>query len=81
MYQDLDAKRQPQDKQPSEYPIIKSLFGDGLFNLNKDAENEFVEQEDVVNLRNLENLHFIADADSSQTETIFFKKYNKKREQ
>lgn len=70
MYQDLDAKGWPQDKQPSEHPIIKSLFGDGLFNLNKDAENEFVEQEDVISLRNLENLHFIADADSSQTEAI-----------
>jgi very-short-patch-repair endonuclease len=70
MYQDLDAKVWPKDKQPSEHPIIKSLFGSGFFNFNEDKEDEIIEKEFSNSLQNLENLHFIADADSSQTEAI-----------
>lgn len=70
MYQDLDSKNWPDGKAPSEHPIIKSLFGEGFHSLN---ENENIETSDdyVSNeLKNLDNFHFIADADSSQTEAI-----------
>ena len=70
MYQDLDSKNWPDGKDPSEHPIIKSLFGEGFHSLN---ENENIETSDdyvSTELKNLDNFHFIADADSSQTEAI-----------
>ncbi len=70
MYQDLDSKNWPEEKQPADHPVIRSLFGEGFQSIDgidgSDLTKEDVERE----LQNLENFHFIADADSSQTEAV-----------
>lgn len=70
MYQDLDSKNWPEGKDPSEHPIIKSLFGDGFHSLNENENIDNSEESVSYELKNLDNFHFIADADSSQTEAI-----------
>ena len=70
MYQDLDAKSWPEDKQPSEHPIIKSLFGEGFSDFKDESDAEILESDILPQLQNLEKFHFIADSDSSQTEAI-----------
>lgn len=70
MYQDLDAKGWPEDKKPDKHSIIQSLFGEGFYNSNEKENKNTLENDVVKELQNLENFHFIADADSSQTEAI-----------
>jgi very-short-patch-repair endonuclease/DNA polymerase III delta prime subunit len=70
MYQDLDVKGWPEDKQPSDHPIIKSLFGDGFYDFKNENELQILDSDITPLLQSLENFHFIADADSSQTEAI-----------
>ncbi|MFT5253392.1 MAG: very-short-patch-repair endonuclease [Flavobacteriales bacterium] len=70
MYQDLDKTKWAEDNQPGDHPIIKSLFGEGFLNESKDLENEVAEESISKSLQSLEAFHFIADADSSQSEAI-----------
>ncbi|QED38999.1 DUF3320 domain-containing protein [Antarcticibacterium arcticum] len=70
MYQDLDAKNWPKNKQPSDHPILQSLFGNGFENFNDTEKGDFGEEDIFNGLQNLDEFHFIADADSSQTEAI-----------
>jgi superfamily I DNA and/or RNA helicase/very-short-patch-repair endonuclease len=70
MYQDLDVKGWPENKQPFEHPVIKSLFGDGFYDFKNESELEILDSDIQPLLQNLQNFHFIADADSSQTEAI-----------
>lgn len=70
MYQDLDANNWPEGNKPHQNPIIKALFGKGFDN-NIEKENiDIVDSNVIKELQNLENFHFIADADSSQTEAV-----------
>lgn len=70
MYQDLDSKNWPEGKDPSEHPIIKSLFGEGFHSLEENQNSEPLDDYLSSELKNLDNFHFISDADSSQTEAI-----------
>ena len=71
MYQDLDATKWPDDKQPAEHPILKSLFGEGFYNTSKNDEEIEINEDNITeSLQKLDNFHFIADADSSQSEAI-----------
>jgi len=70
MYQDLDSKNWPEGKEPAEHPIIKSLFGDGFHSLDENENFESSDDNISGELKNLDNFHFISDADSSQTEAI-----------
>ncbi|MCM4161731.1 DUF3320 domain-containing protein [Antarcticibacterium flavum] len=70
MYQDLDAKNWPEEKQPADHPIIQSLFGDGFQTLDGVEGDDLIIEDIERELQNLENFHFIADADSSQTEAV-----------
>jgi len=70
MYQDLDAKGWPKGKKPFEHPIIKSLFSDGFYDVKNESNFEIINDDYTSQLKELQNFHFIADADSSQTEAI-----------
>lgn len=70
MYQDLDSKNWPEGKAPSDHPIIKSLFGEGFHSLDENENSEPSDDYVSGELKNLDNFHFISDADSSQTEAI-----------
>lgn len=70
MYQDLDVKGWPEEKQPFEHPVIKSLFGDGFYDIKNESDFEIINDDFTSHLKELQNFHFIADADSSQTEAI-----------
>jgi len=70
MYQDLNSKVWPEDKKPEKHPVINALLGDGFFKDEFDSAD--ISEESLVDysLQNLEKFHFIADADSSQTEAV-----------
>lgn len=70
MYQDLDGNVWPENKKPQNHPIINALLGDGFFDKDIPNDDNTKESFRAYNLQNLENFHFIADADSSQTEAV-----------
>ena len=70
MYQDLDSKNWSEDNQPADHPIIRSLFGEGFQSIDGIDGSDLTIGEVEKELQNLENFHFISDADSSQTEAV-----------
>lgn len=68
MYQDLDPKNWPEDKPIINHPVLMRLFGDGFNDLNH-IEGRLDEGNDRLFLDPV-NLHFVKDADSSQTEAV-----------
>ncbi|WP_420554281.1 DUF3320 domain-containing protein [Neptuniibacter marinus] len=68
MYQDLDGNNWPANKQPSDHPVLNGLLGEGFGGesladggLGDDRASKALE---------LVDLHFVKDADSSQTEAV-----------
>ena len=66
MFNDLDPKNWPDDKQPAQHPVMQRLLGDGFYE-EKPALPESVRLDDVIQPG---DVCFVKDADSSQTEAI-----------
>lgn len=66
MYKDLDPETWPKEKQPSDHPVVRRLIGDG-FAGDSAAYHEDVHIDEVITPG---EVHFVKDADSSQTQAI-----------
>ena len=66
MYKDLDPETWPKEKQPSDHPVVRRLIGEG-FAGDSAAFNEDVHIDEVITPG---EVHFVKDADSSQTQAI-----------
>jgi len=69
MYQDLDPQNWPEDKQPGKHSMIQALLGTG-FGSSKEGQVPSTKSEPSLAFPELTELHFVKDADSSQTEAV-----------
>lgn len=72
MYQDLDPNKWPEDKPIVNHPVLSGLFGNGLYvsNSSEGTVNGHSEHQIGDSSYDLVDLHFVKDADSSQTDAI-----------
>jgi very-short-patch-repair endonuclease/DNA polymerase III delta prime subunit len=71
MYQDLAPDNWPADKQPALHKVLKALLGDGFGGESASDGDLSDSQGDVEGSSpDLVDLHFVKDADSSQTEAV-----------
>lgn len=67
MYEDLNAKKWPENKQPGNHPVLRGLFSkDGFATLDLPESDATEPTSDVK----VVNLSLVLDADSSQTEAV-----------
>lgn len=66
MFKDLDPETWPEDKQPSSHSVVRRLMGTG-FGDERPAYGEDVNIDEVIAPG---DVHFVKDADSSQTQAI-----------
>ena len=69
MYQDLNPNNWPEDKKPDRHSVLQGLLGSG-FSDPKDGQFELGGEQPSSGLPELTELHFVKDADSSQTEAV-----------
>ncbi len=66
MFKDLDPRSWPNEKQPGENSVMKRLLGSGF----SDIEAAYSEGVNIDSIIKPGDVHFVKDADSSQTEAI-----------
>lgn len=69
MYQDLDPANWPKDKLPHEHGLLKKLFGGGFVDEYENVSSLIESDKPLIDL-NLDELHLVKDADSSQTAAV-----------
>lgn len=70
MYQDLAIENWPDDMKPAEHAVLKSLLGDGFYTDGDSGSLCNVIRDMKGGQPDLVDLHFVKDADSSQTEAV-----------
>lgn len=69
MYQDLDPANWPNDKSPDQHELLKKLFGGGFVSELENLSSLIESDKNLLEL-NLDELHLVKDADSSQTSAV-----------
>ncbi len=69
MYQDLNPDNWPEDKKPHQHSVLQGLLGGG-FNNGNDGQHITLDDDSTPNCPELTELHFVKDADSSQTAAV-----------
>ena len=69
MYQDLDPSNWPEKIKPGLHPVLTGLLGEG-FEDELSSKGTLEKLNGTVTFHDLADLHFVKDADSSQTEAV-----------
>lgn len=66
MFKDLDSESWPEGKKPAEHPVVRRLLGQGF----GDERTAFEEDVHIDSVITPGEVHFVKDADSSQTQAL-----------
>jgi len=70
IYQDLNPDVWPEERKPFRHPMIKKLLTHGIEDYNSFPMNNEKTESQTAKLPDFTEVHFVKDADSSQTEAI-----------